>query len=59
LEIFVDLFSTAVMMDTEYADKNPLLKRASPGQQKIVSEYFIDLMGDIKYKKLDPFDLEF
>jgi hypothetical protein len=52
--MFVDLFSMAVMMDTEYADKNPLLKGASMGQQKIVRNYFINLMGNLKYKNQGP-----
>ena len=54
VEMFVDLFSMAVMMDTEYADKNPLLKGASMGQQKIVRDYFINLMGNLKYKNQGP-----
>lgn len=50
LEVFVDLFSGAVMMDTEYASKNPILPIFSIERQQVTRDYFIKLMGALKYK---------
>lgn len=58
LEIFVDSFAMAVMTDTEYAHKNPLLKTATAGQQKIVKDYFIQVMGNLRYKDTAPLSFD-
>ncbi|MRG46943.1 hypothetical protein GFS24_17610 [Chitinophaga sp. SYP-B3965] len=44
IEVFVDLFSMAVMMDTAYASKNPFIKTFPVGKQNIVRDYFIKLV---------------
>ena len=49
VEVFVDLFAMAAMMDTEFASKNPHLRKPSIGTQKIVRDYFDELMKNIKY----------
>ena len=59
VEIFVDLFSLAVMMDTEYAGENPFIKKFSIGNQKIVRDYFIRLMENLTYKDKAPVSFDF
>lgn len=49
IEIFVDLFSMAVMTNTAFAVKNPLLTSSRAGALKIVSDYFTELTGNLKY----------
>jgi hypothetical protein len=46
-EVFVDLFSMAIMMDTKYAAKNPFLTTFSLKGQKAIKDYFITLVKTI------------
>ena len=48
VEIFVDLFSMAAMMDTEYASENPILQEFDIEDQKEIKNYFVQLMNTIK-----------
>jgi hypothetical protein len=45
VEVFVDLFSIAVMMETELATKNPFLKMFSVKRQKIIRNYFTSVIN--------------
>lgn len=47
IEVFVDLFSMAIMMDTKYAAKNPFLTTFSLKGQKAIKDYFIELVRTI------------
>jgi hypothetical protein len=49
VEVFVDLFSIAVMMDTEFAPKNPFPEKFPVRFQNSVKDYFTKLIGDLKY----------
>lgn len=49
VEIFVDLFSIAVMMDTDFAAKNPFLTVFPVEEQKTIKEYFKNLISERKY----------
>ena len=50
VEVFVDLFSGAVMMDTEYASKSPILPDFTIEECQFIRNYFVQLMGKSKYK---------
>lgn len=52
VEVFVDLFSIAIMMNTEFASKNPFLKTYSIKQQTIILEYFNILIKDLEGKNV-------
>ena len=51
IEIFVDLFSLAVMMETEFAPLNPFIPILSTKSQKLIKNYFVELVRDLKYSK--------
>jgi hypothetical protein len=53
LEIFVDLFSLAVMKDTEYAHLNPFMAVFSIDDQKLISSYFSKLVRK-QFKNFNP-----
>lgn len=48
VEVFVDLFSIAIMMDTDFAPKNPFLKTFSIKHQIIIRNYFKGLINELK-----------
>lgn len=48
VEVFVDLFSVAVMMDTEYAPLNPFVTEFSKKSQKVIKNYFIELVKGLQ-----------
>jgi hypothetical protein len=52
VEVFVDLFSIAIMMDTEFASKNPFLKTFEVKSQQIIKDYFNDLIKSLKNKNV-------
>ena len=51
IEVFVDLFSTAVMMETDFAPQNPFISILSTRSQRLIKDYFIDLVRELKYAK--------
>ncbi|RXK87057.1 hypothetical protein [Filimonas effusa] len=51
VEVFVDLFSFSVMVDTEFASKNPFIKKIPPNAQKIIIDYFSKLVSNCGYAK--------
>ena len=51
IEVFVDLFSLAVMIETDFAHKNPFIPIISTQKQKLIRDYFITLVSDLKYAK--------
>lgn len=55
VEVFVDLFSMAVMKDTEHASKNPFLTKFLIRSQEIIRNYFITLMGNISHRNPNRF----
>ncbi|MBS1664891.1 MAG: hypothetical protein JST68_27840 [Bacteroidetes bacterium] len=54
IEIFVDLFSIAIMAETEFASRNPLIDRFSDHGLKMIKDYFITLTRKLKYAKQSP-----
>jgi hypothetical protein len=51
VEVFVDLFSLALMAETEFSTKNPFIPKIPVTNQRLVKEYFIGLISDLKYAK--------
>jgi hypothetical protein len=52
LEIFADLFSVTVMMDTEFAPTHPLLPHLSAGDLKQIREYFTQVINTELLKRV-------
>jgi hypothetical protein len=57
IEVFVDLFSLAVMTETEFAPLNPFESILSTEGKKLIKKYFVGLVSDLKYAK--SFTLEY